>query len=130
MPRPSAITTDHESYFASWSGNRIVVSKLATGAARPHNFVIDPSTGEVRSVSGPQLWLPTVNPAAHARPWAGSASSTRAAQLPAPRAGALYLMDWSRVDPFGAERRAAGRSTTAQRSARGHGPADTSTRHE
>ena len=42
--KAQAITNDHESYFASWSGNRIVVSELATGAARPHNFVIDPST--------------------------------------------------------------------------------------
>ena len=97
--RAQAITNDHESYFASWSGNRIVVSKIATGAARPHNFVIDPSTGEVRSVSGPQLWLPTVNTQrTQAVGWFGQLDTSGA--LPAPRAGALYLMDWTTVDPF------------------------------
>jgi len=97
--KAQAITNDHESYFASWSGNRIVVSKIATGAARPHNFVIDPSTGEVRSVSGPQLWLPTVNTGrTQAVGWFGQLDTS--GPLPAPRAGALYLMDWTAVDPF------------------------------
>jgi hypothetical protein len=96
-----AITDDHQSYFASWSGNRIVVSGIATGGSRPHDFVIDPSTGEQRPVGGPQMWLPTINAQrTQAVGWYGQLDTSGA--LPALRSGALYLMDWTAVDPFGA----------------------------
>ena len=95
-----AITTDHDSFFASWSGNRIVLSRL-TGGQRPHTFVIDPKSEEERAVSGPQLWLPVVNvQRTQAIGWYGQLDTS--GLLPAPRAGALYLMDWASVDPFAA----------------------------
>lgn len=93
------ITADHASYFASWSGNRIVFSRLGDGP-RPDNFVIDPGTLEERALAGPQLWLPVVNDQrTQAVGWFGQLVS--AGGLPAPRSGALYIMDWSSVDPFG-----------------------------
>ncbi len=99
--KAQALTNDHQSFFASWSGNRIVVSRVAPGSARPHNFVIDPDTGDVRAVGGPQMWLPSVNSQrTQAIGWFGQLDTTGA--IPAPRSGALYLMDWASVDPFAA----------------------------
>jgi len=96
-----AITTDHGSYFASWSGNHIVLSRLSRNAQRPNNFVIDPRTLEERQVGGSPVWLPTVNAArTEAIAWYGQLDTS--GPLPAARSGALYLMDWASVDPFGA----------------------------
>src|SRR4051794_1858644 len=95
-----AITDDHASYFASWSGNRIVMSRLS-GGQRPHTFVYDPKTLEERAVGGPQLWLPAVNrQRSQAIGWFGQLDTSTT--TPAPRSGALYLMDWHSVDPFAA----------------------------
>jgi hypothetical protein len=96
-----AITTDHGSYFASWSGNHIVLSRLSRNAQRPSNFVIDPRTLEERQVGGSPVWLPTVNAArTEAIAWYGQLDTS--GPLPVARSGALYLMDWASVDPFGA----------------------------
>lgn len=98
--KATAITTDHSSFFASWSGNRIVVSRITPDSAKPSDFVIDPGTLEQRAVGGPQLWLPTVNTErTQAIGWFGQLDTS--ATLPAARSGALYLMDWASVDPFG-----------------------------
>ena len=98
--RAQAITSDHMSYFASWSGNRIVVSRITAGSARPLDLVIDPSTREERAVGGPQLWLPTVDDErVQAVGWYGQLDTS--GLLPTPRSGALYLIDWRTVDPFG-----------------------------
>ena len=95
-----AITTDHASYFASWSGNRIVVSRV-NSTGRVHNSVIDPRTLEERPVNAPGLWLPTVNDQrTEAIGWLGVLDTTGV--LVAPRQGELYVMDWDSVDPFGA----------------------------
>src|SRR3954447_802961 len=98
--KAQAITNDHASYFASWSGNRIVMSRLS-GGQRPHTFVYDPKTLEERAVGGPQLWLPAVNrQRSQAIGWFGQLDTSTT--TPAPRSGALYLMDWHSVDPFAA----------------------------
>jgi hypothetical protein len=95
-----AITTDHGSYFASWSGNRIVLSRLDGYPQRPSNFVIDPRTLEEREVGGSPVWLPTVNASrTEAIAWYGQLDTS--GRLPSARSGALYLMDWASVDPFG-----------------------------
>jgi hypothetical protein len=94
------ITKDHTSYFASWSGNRIVVSRISAGQTKPHNYVIDPGTLEERAVGGPQMWLPTVDrQRVQAIGWYGQLDTT--GLLPEPRSGALYIEDWRLVDPFG-----------------------------
>jgi len=99
--KATPITSDHATFFASWSGNRIVVSRVSPDSAKPHDFVIDPNTLEQRAVGGPQLWLPTVNTErTQAIGWFGQLDTS--GPLPAPRSGALYLMDWASVDPFGA----------------------------
>ncbi|HEY5521041.1 MAG TPA: zf-HC2 domain-containing protein [Candidatus Limnocylindrales bacterium] len=98
--KAQAITTDHASYFASWSGNRIVVSRV-NSSGRVHNSVIDPRTLEERAVNAPGLWLPTVNDQrTEAIGWLGQLDTTGV--LVAPRQGALFVMDWGSVDPFGA----------------------------
>src|SRR4051794_37432075 len=58
--KAQAITNDHSSYFASWSGNRIVISRL-TADQRLRTFVFDPKALDERAVGGAQLWLPAVN---------------------------------------------------------------------
>ena len=99
--KATPITTDHGSFFASWSGNRIVISRVTSGSTKPHDFVIDPDTLEQRAVTGPQLWLPVVNTQrTQAIGWFGQLDTS--GLLPTPSLGALYLMDWASIDPFGA----------------------------
>ncbi len=97
------ITTDHGSYFASWSGERIVTSRVAAkpdaGQAQLSTMVIDPRTLEERAVAGPPLWLPMVNPArSHAVAWRGELDLTSG--LAVPRTGTLYMIEWAAIDPF------------------------------
>ncbi len=102
-----AITTDHSSFFASWSGRRIVVSRVNDTSGKSDTLevltvVVDPVTLEERRVEGPLMWLPVVDPEqAHAVTWNGRLDLS--GSLPVAREGALYLVDWSAVDPFGAE---------------------------
>ncbi|MEO8626447.1 MAG: hypothetical protein ABI452_07080, partial [Candidatus Limnocylindrales bacterium] len=99
------ITTDHGSYFASWSGERIVLSRVAAkadaGDASLRTIVIDPSTLEERAVDAPPIWLPAVNPArTHAVAWRGDLDV--ASGLALPRDGSLVMVDWGAIDPFAA----------------------------
>jgi hypothetical protein len=100
--RARPITNDHTSYFASWSGNRIVVSRLRVdedGAAVARNFVVDPETLEERRASGANLWLPAVNrQRTQAVAWRGEFGLKDG--HPELRAGTLYLVDWTMADPF------------------------------
>lgn len=97
-----AVTSDHGSYFASWSGNRIVVSRLSVGEGgdvTPNTVVIDPRTSEERPVSSPLVWLPAVSrDRSRAIVWSGDLTVHEG--RPSARSGALYVMDWSQVDPF------------------------------
>jgi len=100
--RARAITTDHGSYFASWSGDRIVASRIVTGddATTVETLVIDPLTLEERPVEGPTIWLPVVNPqGSQAVAWRGEIDL--ASGLAVPRSGTLYMIDWAQIDPFG-----------------------------
>jgi hypothetical protein len=100
--RARPITSDHVSHFASWSGNRIVISRMGTNAAGEvvaRNFVIDPVTLEERRTGGGQIWLPSVNrQRTQAVVWRGELGVHDGA--PELRSGGLYLMDWTAVDPF------------------------------
>jgi hypothetical protein len=97
-----AVTTDHSSYFASWSGERIVASRVTTaddGSVAAHTVVIDPLTLEERRVEGPRMWLPAVNPAGtHAVAWRGDFGVTDG--LAVPLNGTLFMVDWASIDPF------------------------------
>jgi hypothetical protein len=102
------VTTDHGSYFASWSTSNIVISRLAgvgngegSDGASLSTIVMDPSTSEERPVAGPALWLPVVNPAGtRAIAWRGDLDF--ASGHPVPSSGALLMIDWAAIDPFAA----------------------------
>jgi len=99
-----AITTDHASYFASWSGQRIVASRINDTSGKSDSadvltIVIDPVSLEERRARGPKLWLPVVDPQrAHAVAWHGRLDL--ATDLPTLAEGALYVVDWAQMDPF------------------------------
>lgn len=100
--RARALTNDHESFFASWSGTRIVASRLLNDptAASPQvaTVVIDPQTLAEQVVDGPQMWLPVVNAGSDAAVvWYGQLAWN--GSLPTPAAGSLYLADWSALEP-------------------------------
>jgi hypothetical protein len=107
LARP--ITSDHDSYFASWSGTHIVASRLLNDPSAPApqvaTVVIDPQTLTERVVDGPQMWLPAVNAGSEtAVVWYGQLAWNGA--LPTPGAGSLYLADWSQLDPYATGRAA------------------------
>jgi hypothetical protein len=103
--RAQPITSDHDSFFASWSGPRIVASRAMPppedGApVQLATVVIDPRTLVERQVDGPQMWLPVVNAQrTKAVAWFGRLDFSSG--LPVPTTGELYLVDWARIDPFG-----------------------------
>jgi len=102
-----AITTDHASFFASWSGRRIVASRVnqtpgKSDSADVLTVVIDPASLEERRVRGPKMWLPVVDPQrAHAIAWHGRLDLT--GTMPTVVEGALYIIDWAALDPFSDE---------------------------
>ncbi|CAN5602624.1 hypothetical protein BH23CHL6_BH23CHL6_11610 [soil metagenome] len=107
--RARLLTTDHQSYFASWAGSRVVVSRVASpddgateGEAGPEvtTVVIDPLAGEERTaMGGEDLWLPAINPLGTTLVvWHGSLQWS--GNEVAPVAGALYSGEWSHMDPF------------------------------
>lgn len=98
------LTSDHSTYFASWSGQRIVASRVVRpdegdDSLSLRTVVIDPLSGEERELAGHDLWLPQVSPLGDlAVVWQGNLElSATTAQ---PSAGALYLTDWQALDPF------------------------------
>lgn len=101
LARP--VTSDHGSYFASWSGEDVVISRVAAkgeGDLAPlSTVVLDPTTSEERPVGGPPLWLPAVNREhSHAVAWLGELDL--ASGLAVPLSGALFVIDWAAIDPF------------------------------
>jgi Putative zinc-finger len=101
--RATPITSDHASYFASWSGRRIVFSRLLGEGTRDSleiaTVVIDPQTLDERTVDGPQMWLPIVDAQRmNAIAWYGQLG--RRNGQPVLRSGALYVVDWAALNPF------------------------------
>ena len=98
------ITTDHASSFASWAGTRIVGSTYAAeiddpAVLTPQSFVLDPRTGDRRTIAGAALWLPSVDPTA--RYTVGWSGTLRLAGLvPVPDQGQLVFAQWNSLDPF------------------------------
>jgi len=102
------LTSDHGSYFASWDGSRIVVSRAATtsitDAVVARTSVIDPQTGEERGVRVDGHWLPAVDPRGRlAVVWRGDLARQGKAVVAA--RGALFVVDWRALDPFAPARR-------------------------
>ena len=131
-PLARRVTNDHRSYFASWSGPRIVLSRVEH--AKPadpisvETAVIDPRTGEQRRVAASHLWLPAVSPSRRqAITWFGSLAWRDL--LVSPSQGALFLADWAALDPFAEPRAgppspapASAEPTSDSRPPRGEGP--------
>ncbi len=99
------ITTDHASSFASWAGSRIVGSTYTAEPGNPavlvpQSFVLDPRTGDRRTVAGTGLWLPSVDPTArYVVGWAGTLRLV--GQVPVPDQGQLVFTQWNTLDPYG-----------------------------
>ena len=95
--RAERLTTDHSSYFASWSGNRAIVSRPADREARTTDAVsvaIDPVSRDERSVGA--VWRPMVDPSGHfAIAWDGTLDRTDGPLAWHPAEGRLALRTWS-----------------------------------
>ena len=119
-----ALTQDHNSYFASWDGQRIVISRTpatpiaarstsshpsaghasatatpaASAAAAPPlaavTMLLDPATGAAQRVALADAWLPAVDPTGHLVVFW---SGTLTAHGPTVdlTAGSLFIADWS-----------------------------------
>lgn len=97
------LTRDHGSYFASWSGSRVVIGRVAFGVDRstliPESAVMDPVSGEQRAVKSAAQWLPVVDPTgSFAVSWFGALE--RSERQVSASEGELYLVDWRAIDPF------------------------------
>jgi hypothetical protein len=91
------LTNDGVSYFASWSGDRVVVSRPGDASARssePSSVLIDPETGS-EQVAG-DLWRPMVDPSGRfAIAWEGKVARDDERSSWGPANGRLVLRSWS-----------------------------------
>jgi hypothetical protein len=96
-PEAKPLTDDGVSYFASWSGDRAVVSRPADPASDtsdPASLVIDPATGDQRSVG--EIWRPMVDPSGRfAIGWRGTLERADDPLLWTPARGRLELRAWA-----------------------------------
>jgi len=98
--RARRLTTDHGSWFASWSGGRVVVSRLERGGGRQvaDTVLVDPADGAEEVAHLLNAWLPSVDPSGRfAVAWRGTLTGGLAQVRP--RSGGLSLVDWQVVDP-------------------------------
>jgi hypothetical protein len=101
--RAKRLTVDGHSYFASWSGERVVVSRprdATSTTSDPVSVLVDPASGDERSAGS--VWRPMVDPSGRlAIGWDGSIERTGEPGDWAPRRGRLELRAWSRQDGTG-----------------------------
>ncbi len=93
------LTTDGASVFASWSGDRVVGSRLeadpaAADATVARSFILDPKGG--KAIGDPiDLWRPVVDPTDRfAVAWTGSVATADGATRLLPDQGELILTSW------------------------------------
>jgi hypothetical protein len=100
-----ALTDDGDSYFASWAGARLIVSRpddVSTAEPDATSVAIDPANGDERDAG--DVWRPAVDPTGSmAIVWDGQLSRTRDALTWAPAEGSLELRTWSAEGPGPAE---------------------------
>ena len=122
------LTNDHRSYFASWSGDRLVVSRAsrlegrgAPQAVAPGTYLIDPASGKERLAVGMDgAWLPSVDPTGRfAVAWVGELELS--GRTVSAAGGELFLVDWRDIDPFRTEADGGGAPKTPQATRDGDG---------
>ena len=95
--RAVRLTSDGHSFFASWSGDRVVISRPSDPSSRtsdPGSVLVDPATGVERMVGS--VWRPMVDPSGRlAITWDGKIERTEDPQSWAPARGRLELRAWS-----------------------------------
>jgi hypothetical protein len=95
--RAERLTNDGHSYFASWSGDRIVVSRPSDASSvtsDPASGLVDPASGDERAVGS--VWRPMVDPSGRlAIAWIGTIERTEDSTNWAPGRGQLELRAWS-----------------------------------
>jgi hypothetical protein len=99
-PRAHRITDDRASWFASWSGARLVVNRVQGEGARrtATTHLVDPLTKRSQVAPLDSAWLPAVDPSGRfAVAWRGSIAGN--GPIVRPRTGELVLVDWTLVDP-------------------------------
>ena len=112
--RARPMTDDHGSYFASWAGEHVVISRVVPrrlpnrpfedptdfdAPVQVQTVVVEPNTGNELVLEGPDLWLPQVNAGrTHAAGWHGTLVRDGAAVVPA--TGALYMVAWPDIGQF------------------------------
>jgi Putative zinc-finger len=96
-PKADRLTDDGASYFASWSGDRAVVSRPVDSTATSSDAIsvlIDPATGDTRELG--KLWRPMVDPSGRfAIAWEGTVERAHDTGTWVPGRGRLALVAWS-----------------------------------
>jgi hypothetical protein len=88
-----AITSDHRSMFADWSGDNILVSRVEAGV--PSTTAIDATTGRSVGEASRRAWLPTLSPdGTRAAWWDGTVILADDGVTWLPDAGRLVTGSW------------------------------------
>jgi hypothetical protein len=88
-----AITDDHQSVFADWAGNDVLVSRLVDG--QPSTTRIDATTGKSTGQPGQRAWLPSLSPdGTRAVWWDGSVTLADDGVTLVPDTGRLVVGSW------------------------------------
>ena len=91
-----AITDDHQSVFADWAGNDLLVSRLEDGV--PNTTRIDATTGKSVGEPGQAAWLPSLSPdGTRAVWWDGSVALADDGVTLVPDTGRLVVGSWPRA---------------------------------
>lgn len=118
--RAKRLTGDGHSFFASWSGDRVVVSRPSDPSSRtsdPGSVLVDPATGTERTAGS--VWRPMVDPNGRlAIVWDGKIERTEEPGGWAPGRGRLELRAWSANGVAGSPQGSDGQHVVAD-SARG-----------
>lgn len=114
------LTSDGDSIFASWAGTAVVGSRgepakgeSDAATATPVSFVVDPATGDARTLARP-AWRPVVDPLSHeVIYWDGTLERADGGRMWQEERGGLYVAPWRLFDPTAAPLETPAPSSTA-----------------
>jgi hypothetical protein len=87
-----AITSDHGSWLAAWTGDGIIASRVADGM--PSTVELDPVTGHAVPIGPSNAWLPAVSADGSTAAWWAGTVKLGADGTWAPDSGKLVLGGW------------------------------------